>query len=228
MFDRIVNSGKYNEEAGRKAFFELTTGLAYLNDQGIAHRDLKPENFMLASNKPDAVVKVADYGLSKILQSGDSQAQTVCGTPSYVAPEILECLESDGSYDAIKADGWSLGCNLYILLGGYPPFWKYADNQRKLFDAIMANDWSFDQPVWDEISDDAKALIKKLMEPDVSKRLKPKDALKDKWVTNKAPEKDLNVAVENMKLHVLQSRFRKAGLAVMFKSRLGGPETVSA
>lgn len=221
LFDHIVNNGRYSEEDGRKAFRELATGLVYLHGMGVAHRDLKPENFMLSSNKPGAVAKLADFGLSKILADpGGGAEQTVCGTPSYVAPEILQCLTTGGDYNAVMADAWSLGCNLYILLSGYPPFWRYEDNQRKLFDHIMMNDWSFDQPCWAEVSEDGKGLVKALMEPDLTKRLSVKDALEHKWCGSKAPEKDLPTAIENMRNHVLQSRFKKTGLAVMAKARM--------
>ena len=200
-------------------FFYWSGGAPYL--EGVAHRDLKPENFMLSSNKPDAVAKLTDYGLSKILvdPSGGAE-QTVCGTPSYVSPEILKCLSTGGSYNAVVADAWSLGCNLYILLSGYPPFWRYDDNQRKLFDHIMMNDWSFDQPCWKQISDEAKSLVKALMEPDIEKRLSVKDAIGHKWCGSAASEEILSEALENMKIHVLQGRFKRTGLAVIAKNRM--------
>jgi len=221
LFDKIVNQGKFTEEAGRKAFVELATGLAYLHELGIAHRDLKPENFMLSTNKPDAICKLTDYGLSKILQDPNAPAeQTVCGTPSYVAPEILTCLDSeDAAYNGVNADGWSLGCNLYILLSGYPPFWRYDDNQAKLFQHIKKNDWGFDQPVWKEISDDAKDLIKKLMEPDLEKRLLTKDSINHKWVTGKAPEVELTTTVSNMAKTLMTKRFKKAVKVTMAANR---------
>mmetsp|Transcript_39401 Transcript_39401/g.97569 ORF Transcript_39401/g.97569 Transcript_39401/m.97569 type:complete len:359 (+) Transcript_39401:407-1483(+) len=220
LFDRIVNTGRFNEEDGRKAFRELAGGLAYLHDMGVAHRDLKPENFMLSSNKSDAVIKLTDYGLSKILSDpGGGAEQTVCGTPSYVAPEILNCLNDGGSYNAVTADAWSLGCNLYILLSGYPPFWRFDDNQHKLFEHIMKNDWAFDQPCWLEISDDAKSLITALMEPDLSKRLSVRNSMAHRWCGSKAAETNLPSTLANIKKHVLARRFKKAGLVVMAKSR---------
>jgi len=231
LFDRIVNHGKFNEEAGRKAFVELASGLAYLHELKIAHRDLKPENFMLSSTAPDACVKLTDYGLSKILvdpkaTSSSGVDQTVCGTPSYVAPEILTCLDLDeATYNGILADGWSLGCNLFILLSGYPPFWKFDDNQAELFRAIKRNDWSFDQPVWREISEDAKDLIRELMEPDLKKRLTAKDALSHKWVTGKAPEKELTGTMENMRKLLMKQRFKRAVNATVAQQRFANTLT---
>jgi|AntAceMinimDraft_11_1070367.scaffolds.fasta_scaffold21352_1 serine/threonine protein kinase len=188
---------------------------------GVAHRDLKPENFMLSSNKASAVAKLADFGLSKILVNpGGGSEQTVCGTPSYVAPEILDCLNDGGVYNAVVADAWSLGCNLYILLSGYPPFWRYDDNQKALFDHISINDWSFDQPCWESISDDAKNLVRELMEPDLTKRLSVKDAVNHKWCSDKAPETELTLTMEKLKLHVVNNRFKKTSLAIMAKHRM--------
>ena len=220
LLDHIVNSGHFNEEVGRKIFRDLATGLEYLHAHGIAHRDLKPENFMLSSKSPDARVKLADYGLSKILiDPAGGNEKTVCGTPSYVAPEILRCMTGkEETYNAIDADAWSLGVNLFIILSGYPPFWRHETNQKKLFDAIGRNDWSFDQTCWKDISVDAKSLIKGLMEPDVEKRYTVKQALQHKWCAETASEKALPETLAN--LSEFTHRFKKAGLAVLFKTRL--------
>ena len=220
LFDRIVDAGRMDEERARRAFVELASGLAYLHGKAIAHRDLKPENFMLSSKKTDAVAKLCDYGLSKILDQSEDGEKTVCGTPSYVAPEILKTLSSGGSYDAVKADAWSLGCNLYVLLGGYPPFWRYDDNQRRLFDHIVMNDWSFDQPCWKKVSDEAKALIKALMEPDLDKRVSVAEALDDAWCAKEASTAELPETLESIKAYVRARKFRKTGLVIIAQGRM--------
>lgn len=221
LFDRIVADGRYDEERARKAFVELASGLAYLHECGIAHRDLKPENFMLSASDASAAAKLTDYGLSKILDSLEGGSErTVCGTPSYVAPEILKTLTDGGTYNAVSADAWSLGCNLYILLGGYPPFWRFEGNQKKLFQHIVMNDWSFDQPCWDDISDDAKRLIRALMEPDLERRMTVADAIEDEWCASIAAKLNLPKTVENIKSHVLARKFKGTGLAVIAQNRM--------
>ena len=175
---------------------------------------------MLSSKKTDAVAKLCDYGLSKILDQSEDGEKTVCGTPSYVAPEILKTLTAGGSYDAIKADAWSLGCNLYVLLGGYPPFWRYDDNQRRLFDHIIMNDWSFDQPCWKKVSDEARAVIKALMEPDLEKRMSVAEALEHAWCAKEASTAELPETLESIKAYVRARKFRQTGLVIIAQGRL--------
>ena len=222
VFDRIVQTGNFNEEIGRKVFRDLASGLDYLHGRGIAHRDLKPENVLLRSNKHDAHAMLTDYGLSKILTDpAGGNEKTVCGTPSYVAPEVLLCLTGQETlYNAVVADAWSLGVNLYILLSGYPPFWRYEDNQKEMFEHIRMNDWSFDQSCWDSISEDAKDLIKSLMEPDMHSRITVKQALKHKWCAEAASNEGLTETLVNLSQRQLAHKFRKAGLAALAKTRL--------
>ena len=241
LFDKIVADGRYDERTARRHFIELARGLAYLHECGIAHRDLKPENFMLARDGDRAAAaKLTDYGLSKILDVvGGGGEKTICGTPSYVAPEIVKMLQGgdqDGTYNALAADAWSLGCNLYVLLSGYPPFWRYEDNQKKLFEHVAMNDWSFDQPCWKDVSEGGKALVRALMEPDLEKRLTVADALDDPWCRKAAGDdaagegggKDLSAAFENIRLRVLNRRFRKAGLVIMANNRFAKGVTHTA
>lgn len=92
---------------------------------GVVHRDLKPENLLYTTTEPDAIVKISDFGLAKVI-SNDLMT-TACGTPGYVAPEIL----IGHGYD-LAVDYWSIGVILYVLLCGYPPF--YDDSNEKLFE----------------------------------------------------------------------------------------------
>jgi len=126
----------------------------YLHERKIAHRDLKPENLLLRSVEDDAAIKIADFGFAKKVTS--KKLTTQCGTPGYVAPEILEGVPYDES-----ADMWSVGVILYILLGGYPPF--HEDNQKELFKKIRKGSFEFHTEYWSQISDDAKDLIRGLL-----------------------------------------------------------------
>ena len=104
--------------------------LSYLHDKNIVHRDLKPENILYLSPDPDAPIKVADFGLARLV-SGTDLMKTACGTPGYVAPEVLK----NQGYDSGAVDMWSAGVILYILLCGFPPF--YEEELPALFDQIM-------------------------------------------------------------------------------------------
>jgi len=117
---------------------------------GIAHRDLKPENLLYASSDPNAIIKITDFGLAKVINN--ELMTTACGTPGYVAPEILH----GKGYD-MAVDYWSIGVIIYVLLCGYPPF--YEDTNEKLFEKIKTADFEFNSPYWDDISDYGKCCL---------------------------------------------------------------------
>ncbi|KAA8546986.1 hypothetical protein F0562_003415 [Nyssa sinensis] len=112
----IRNHGRVQEQIARRFMQQLAAGLEVLHSHQIIHRDLKPENILLSSPESDAVLKIADFGLSRILHPGD-YAETVCGSSIYMAPEILQFQRYDE-----KVDMWSVGAILFELLNGYPPF----------------------------------------------------------------------------------------------------------
>ncbi|KYO43982.1 hypothetical protein Y1Q_0003339 [Alligator mississippiensis] len=141
---------------------------------GIVHRDLKPENLLYYSLDEDSKIMISDFGLSKIEGSG-SVMSTACGTPGYVAPEVL----AQKPYSK-AVDCWSIGVIAYILLCGYPPF--YDENDAKLFEQILRAEYEFDSPYWDDISDSAKDFIKHLMEKDPGKRFTCEQALQHPWI----------------------------------------------
>merc|ERR1739848_93818 len=99
--------------------YTLCDALNHLHARKIVHRDLKPENLLYSSPANDAKIKVADFGLARIV-SGNDMMKTACGTPGYVAPEIL----NNKGYDSPAVDMWSTGVILYILLCGFPPFYE--------------------------------------------------------------------------------------------------------
>jgi len=153
LFDKIVERGQYSERDASHITRQFVSAIEYLHSKGIAHRDLKPENILSVGSGDKEAIKVADFGLSK--NFGDEKMMTSCGSPGYVAPEVLECETYDKAVDM-----WSIGVILYILLVGYPPF--YADSDPALFKKIMACDYSFGEG-WDVVSDSAKDLIKHLL-----------------------------------------------------------------
>lgn len=181
LFDKIVEREQFTENQARNVMYQLLDALKYLHSLGIVHRDLKPENLLLANEHEDKI-KLADFGLSKIYS--EEIMSTACGTPGYVAPEVLQC---DGYGQEV--DLWSAGVIMYILLCGYPPF--YNTNDARLFDSIMAGEYEFHRPYWDRISEQAKNLIRKLLVVDYEKRITAEKALEDEWF--KMSEADLPV-----------------------------------
>ena len=177
LFDRIVEYEHYTEKQAAEAFRPIVDAVRYCHSLGIVHRDLKPENLLYTTQDENAMIKVSDFGFVKFLiPKVQEQLFTACGTPSYVAPEIIN---SQG-YD-IKVDCWSLGVILYVMLCGFPPF--YADDNDTLFKLIKESDFDFPSPYWDNVSDNAKDLIKNLLVVDSRKRLTTEEILKHPWLT---------------------------------------------
>jgi len=173
LFDKIVEKGQYSEKDASNIVRQIVSAVEYLHSNGIAHRDLKPENLLSAGDDDTEVIKIADFGFSK--KFDEEKLMTSCGSPGYVAPEVLTC----ESYDK-AVDMWSVGVIIYILLCGYPPF--YADNAPALFKKIMDVKYDFDDPSWDEVSEDAKNLIRHLLIKDPKERHTAKQCLDDPWV----------------------------------------------
>ncbi|KAL2557573.1 CBL-interacting serine/threonine-protein kinase 11 [Forsythia ovata] len=116
LFAKIVK-GRFSEDLSRKYFQQLISAIGYCHSRGVFHRDLKPENLLLDENWE---LKVTDFGLSALTDQirPDGLLHTLCGTPAYVAPEIL----AKKGYDGAKIDVWSCGVILYVLSAGYLPF----------------------------------------------------------------------------------------------------------
>jgi len=172
LFDRIVEREQYSESDAKEVMRQLLDAIEYIHSKDIVHRDLKPENLLLEDKARDTKIKLTDFGLSKIFDS--EYMSTACGTPGYVAPEILT---ATGYGPAV--DMWSAGVIMYILLCGYPPF--YNENDAKLFESIMAANYHFHSPYWDNISKEAKSVIQSLLVPDPSKRLTAIQAKELEW-----------------------------------------------
>jgi 5'-AMP-activated protein kinase catalytic alpha subunit len=177
LFDKIANEGKLPEEKARFYFRQLVDGLEHCHNNGICHRDLKPENLLLDT---DGNLKISDFGFST-LSVGDADGDggtraellhTTCGTPNYVAPEVLG---KDG-YDGKKADVWSVGVILYVLLAGYLPFDE--NTMAALFSKIKSADYEF--PDW--FSPEARDLIAMILVPDPNKRPRISDIKNHIWM----------------------------------------------
>jgi len=175
LFDRIVQQGSFNEKEASYVTKQVLSGVHYLHSIGIVHRDLKPENLLCAS-RDSLDIKITDFGLSKILSTEAVSMFTACGTPSYVAPEVLRCEGYDKSVDL-----WSIGVIVYIILCGFPPF--HHENNALLFELIMSGKFSFPDPYWTNISAQAKDFLKKLLVVEVPSRMTTTSALKHPWIT---------------------------------------------
>ncbi|KAI9358697.1 kinase-like domain-containing protein [Pilaira anomala] len=177
LFNLIQSKRKFTEDETRFIFWQLFTATEYLHASGIAHRDLKPENVLLA-DKENLHVKISDFGLAKN-EDRNGTFDSQCGTPNYVAPEILNPTGTR-SYDK-QCDMWSLGVILYICLCGFPPF-SDETAPPSMKTQIKMGKFDFPSPYWDDISKEAKELISALLIVDPFKRATVSDALEMPWM----------------------------------------------
>jgi len=198
LFDKILKKDHLPEEEAKSYFKQMLEAIKYLHDKDIAHRDLKPENILLKNETTD-IIKLSDFGLSRVVDQA-SFMKTICGTPQYVAPEILQSAKTDGYGTA--CDLWSLGVILYVMLAGYQPFNDTKPGQ--LFEQIKSADFDFPDEHWGHISDSAKFLITRLLTPDPKKRISVDEALNSDWMrgqSKKPPKstKDTTKDTNNLK-----------------------------
>ncbi|XP_048052635.1 serine/threonine-protein kinase DCLK2 isoform X6 [Megalobrama amblycephala] len=176
LFDAITSSTKYTERDASVMVFDLAAALKYLHRMCIVHRDIKPEN-LLVCEYPNGTksLKLGDFGLATVVEG---PLYTVCGTPTYVAPEII----AESGY-GLKVDIWAAGVITYILLCGFPPFRSENNLQEDLFDQILVGRLEFPSPFWDNITDSAKELIGYMLQVNVEARYTAEDVLSHPWVT---------------------------------------------
>ncbi|XP_059210272.1 serine/threonine-protein kinase DCLK2-like [Centropristis striata] len=180
LFDAITSSTKYSERDASAMVFNLAGAIKYLHRMNIVHRDIKPEN-LLVCEYPDGTksLKLGDFGLATVVEG---PLYTVCGTPTYVAPEII----AETGY-GLKVDIWAAGVITYILLCGFPPFRSENNVQEELFDQILRGKLEFPSPDWDTISLPAKMLISQMLQVNVDTRYTAEEVLSHPWVTDEAP-----------------------------------------
>lgn len=177
LFDKIIEEGAYSEHKACLCVQKILSAVEYLHSLNIVHRDLKPTNLLLKDPNDLTDVKLADFGLSKLL-SDDIMMHTACGTPIYVAPEVL----NGEGYDK-EVDLWSVGVIMYILLCGFPPFFDDTNDITNLFEQILSGLFDFPEPYWDDISPAAKDLIGRLLVVEPKNRLSATQALQHPWFT---------------------------------------------
>ncbi|KAI2489006.1 protein kinase [Fragilaria crotonensis] len=215
LFDRIVAKAYYNEKEARDVCKILLEAVGFCHANSVAHRDLKPENLLLLSPDDDSAVKIADFGFAKKVYAPNSLT-TQCGTPGYVSPEILEGL----AYDT-RADMWSVGVILYILLGGYPPF--IENNQRDLFRKIRKGDYEFHEEYWGTVSAEAKDLISSLLTVDPNVRLSAREALENAWIRvddEVLAQRDMGTTLSSLSKYNAKRKFKAAVSTVMAVNKL--------
>lgn len=175
VLDRVANIDQYSEKDARQFSQGLLRGVKFMTEHGVAHRDLKPQNLLLEREDDNTQVKICDFGYAKRVYVPQSLT-TLCGSLHYVAPELLK----NHPYDQ-SADMWSVGVIIYFLLVGYLPF--HHKNQDELFKIIRLGRFSFEPKYWGCISEEAKKVVKKMLDVDPSTRYTPAEALNSNWIS---------------------------------------------
>ncbi|GKV32597.1 hypothetical protein SLEP1_g41191 [Rubroshorea leprosula] len=209
LFDRITARGRYTERAAAAVIKTIVEVVQFCHKHGVMHRDLKPENFLFANKKETAPLKAIDFGLSVFFKPGERFTEIV-GSPYYMAPEVLK-----RNYGP-EVDVWSAGVILYILLCGVPPFW--ADTEQGVAQAIIRSVINFKRDPWPKLSENAKDLVTKMLDPDPNRRLTAHQVLDHPWLQNAEKAVDVSLG-ETVKARLKQfsvlNKLKKRALRVI-------------
>ncbi|XP_051776996.1 serine/threonine-protein kinase Chk2 isoform X1 [Erpetoichthys calabaricus] len=181
LFERVHRVKRLEEATTKLFFYQMLLAVKYLHANGIIHRDLKPENVLLASHAENCLIKITDFNQSKILEES-SLMRTLCGTPTYLAPEVFTDAATVGYSQAV--DCWSLGVLLFICLSGYPPF--YTKEGENVKDQITKGQYLLVPSIWNNISDLAQDVVKKLLVVNPKERLTLDQALDHPWMQDES------------------------------------------
>ncbi|GAV54472.1 hypothetical protein ZYGR_0AM00100 [Zygosaccharomyces rouxii] len=241
IFGEIVKYTYFSEDLSRHIIRQLALAVKHLHNVGVVHRDIKPENLLFepidfvpskkiklrksddpSTKKDEGIfrpglggggigsVKLADFGLSK--QIYQTKTKTPCGTVGYTAPEVVK----DEKYST-KVDMWGIGCVLYTILCGFPPF--YDEKIDTLTEKISRGEYVFLRPWWDEISDGAKTAVKRLLEVDPVKRYDIDEFLNDSWLNTFDCLEEQREEEERIRSHKRKSKLQ-------FKKRMAIDSTL--
>ncbi|XP_029994950.1 caM kinase-like vesicle-associated, like isoform X2 [Sphaeramia orbicularis] len=227
VFDWILDQGNYTERDASNVIRQVLEAVAYLHSLNIVHRNLKLENLMYYTENNHNKVVLRDFYLSRFENGPITEP---CGTPEYLAPEVV----ARHRYGR-PVDCWAVGVIMFILLSGNPPFYDETEEEntdlhnRIIFCRIVAGDFEFDSPYWDDISPAAKELVCRLMEVDQMLRITAQDALWHEWIAgNGASEKNLKDGVcAQFEKNFAKAKWRKAIRVTTFMQRLKNSEALT-
>ncbi|GLT90587.1 hypothetical protein SLE2022_085120 [Rubroshorea leprosula] len=209
LFDRIVAKGHYTERAAANVTKTIIQIVKVCHQHGVIHRDLKPENFLFVDESETAQIKAIDFGLSIFFKPAQLFSDIV-GSPYYMAPEVLR-----RNYGK-EVDVWSTGVILYILLCGVPPFW--AETEEGIAHAIIKGNIDFERDPWPKVSEEAKDLVKSMLDPNPYSRMTADEVLDHPWIQNANQARNVSLG-ENVRTRIkqfsLMNKFKKKVLRVV-------------
>jgi len=192
LFESLVEQSNYNETKAASLVRQLLRSTLYLHSKGVIHKNLKPENLLFSDKTENQQLKVANFALSRV--NWGTVMESICKMPGYAAPELLM-----GTSFCEKVDMWSVGVITYTLLCGSEPFYDESGNEA-MFRKILRAEYDFNLPHWQDISLNAKDLIRRMLCLDASKRISAEEALDHPWVTGKCHGfVNLTTTLQNMR-----------------------------
>ncbi|KAJ8272056.1 hypothetical protein COCON_G00109150 [Conger conger] len=200
LFDRIIARGSFTERDATRVLQMVLDGVKYLHTLGITHRDLKPENLLYYHPGADSKIMITDFGLAGTRKRGNEcLMKTTCGTPEYIAPEILVRKPYTNAVDM-----WALGVISYILLSGTMPF--EDENRTRLYRQILKGKYSFSGEPWPNVSNLAKDFIERVLTVEPGARLSAGQALKHPWIVSMAASSSM----KNLHRSISQNLLKRA------------------
>ncbi|MBW01152.1 CaM kinase-like vesicle-associated protein, partial [Eschrichtius robustus] len=220
VFDWILDQGYYSERDTSNVVRQVLEAVAYLHSLKIVHRNLKLENLVYYNRLKNSKIVISDFHLAK-LENGliKEPSPEVVGRQRYGRP----------------VDCWAIGVIMYILLSGNPPFYEeveeddYENHDKNLFRKILAGDYEFDSPYWDDISQAAKDLVTRLMEVEQDQRITAEEAISHEWISgNAASDKNIKDGVcAQIEKNFARAKWKKAVRVTTLMKRLRAPEQSS-
>lgn len=191
LFDKIEADVGVQEDIAHLYFLQLISGVSFMHSKGVAHRDLKPENILLSES---GNLKIADFGMATMFEykGARKQSSTMCGSPPYVAPEVLQCARQDrrapdgAKYSADLVDIWSCGVILFVLLVGNTPWDEPTSGSWEFQEYVRTNGRSTDS-LWSRIPPDALSLLRGMMNIEAAKRFSFAQIRQHPWYTRRNP-----------------------------------------
>lgn len=211
LFDQLNRAVSFSEKKTRSVMRQLFHGVVFLHEKLVVHRDLKLENILCIDAHRRVVI--GDFGFAKQLEPGQ-KLRDLFGTPGYLAPETLRCqMYEDADGYGLEVDNWALGVILYTCLAGYAPF--YHRQQLRMMRMIQEGRYDFSQEEWENVSEGAKDLIRRLLTVDVSRRITSRECLDHPWIRMGAA-----MIMEPVVKKNLAKKFRIAQISIRFLIRL--------
>lgn len=215
LLTRIINNQHLPEKTAKLFFLQMCHAVKYLHEQGITHRDLKPDNILLQDDQEYTLLKVSDFGLSKFVRK-NSVMRTLCGTPLYVAPEVLKT-SGKGAYTR-KVDIWGLGVVLFTMLSGTLPF--SDEYGTPAVEQIKRGKFAMRHPAWRKVSSMAKKLIFDILNVNPTERPSIDTLLASTWL------RDEEVICEAERLMQVPLRAGKVPVPLVSRTARNTPSDV--